>query len=624
MTATATLPVETITATESGILITDVRITNFRCLRSVQVTFDKLTVLIGENNSGKTSFLDALYAAIGVSRRSLIAEDIFLAPGEKSAPKSRRVLIDIRLRPTDDVGGIITSFPAGNFWLKHWGNAIGQDDNDCDFVAIRTILGWNAPKGEYIIDRCYLADWPSTLAEIGTAKINTQAGKPSSASIEPLAMYYMDAKRDMHEDMQSRGYFWYKMISDPGLSEDKVAELKQSLSELNKEIITNSKVLAHIQGHLDSLYQTVTCTPGSVCISPLARHLRDISKGIDVSFATKGAQSFPLARHGMGTRSLAAVLTFRAYTTWRQQASENAGVHPVLALEEPEAHLHPQAQRALFRQIEQIPGQRIVSTHSPYIASQSPIAFFRHFRKDGPETKVSAIDTSAMDADDIRAINTMVMATRGDLLYANALVFFEGITEEHSLTEFAKAYFGVHPNDLGISMIYVGGAGNYWPFLRMAESFSIPWYVFSDGETDPVSKLTAALVRIGIINVVDKENIVIIPDGKSFEEYIVGESYEDAICLMLDKFHEQENYLDEFITIYHGQHKKKDVLRDYHSPGGRNRAMIDCLCQGKTMYGEPLAKEITSLADPEDPERRFPKQVRKLLKRISEDQAIPL
>jgi len=576
-------------------------------------------VLIGENNSGKTSFLDALYAAIGVSRRTLIAEDIYLSPGEKSAPKSRQVLIDIRLRPTNDTGNSIVSFPAGSFWLKHWGNAIGQDDTDCEFVAIRTILGWNAPKGEYVVDRCYLADWPLTLEEMGAAKINAQAGKPSSASIEPLAMYYMDAKRDMQEDMQNRGSFWYKMISDPGLTEEKIAELEQSLSELNKEIITNSKVLDHIQGHLDSLYQTVACTPGSVCISPLARHLRDISKGIDVSFATKGAQSFPLARHGMGTRSLAAVLTFRAYTTWRQQSSENVGVHPVLALEEPEAHLHPHAQRALFRQIEHIPGQRIVSTHSPYIASQSPIALFRHFRKDGPETRITAIDTTIMGDDDIRSINTMVMATRGDLLYANALVFFEGITEEHALTEFAKAYFGLHPNDLGISMIYVGGAGNYWPFLRMAESFSIPWYVFSDGETDPVSKLQAALTRIGITNVATKANIIIIPDGKSFEEDIVGGSYEDAVCLMLDMFHEQENFLDDYITLYDGQRKKGGAPRDYHSIGGRDRAMIDCLCSGKTMYGEPLAKAITSLTDPE---RRFPAQVKKLLQRIAEDIAI--
>lgn len=44
----------------SGIKITDVRISNFRCLKNVEVPLDDLTILLGANNSGKTSFLDAL------------------------------------------------------------------------------------------------------------------------------------------------------------------------------------------------------------------------------------------------------------------------------------------------------------------------------------------------------------------------------------------------------------------------------------------------------------------------------------------------------------------------------------------------------------------------------------
>ncbi|MEA3283263.1 MAG: AAA family ATPase [Euryarchaeota archaeon] len=50
---------------DSGIKIIEVRIRNFRSLKEVNVSLDWLTVLIGENNSGKTSFLDALSAAIG-------------------------------------------------------------------------------------------------------------------------------------------------------------------------------------------------------------------------------------------------------------------------------------------------------------------------------------------------------------------------------------------------------------------------------------------------------------------------------------------------------------------------------------------------------------------------------
>jgi AAA ATPase domain len=59
-------------AAGSGIFIKEVRIRNFRCLLSVDVELDKLTVLIGQNNSGKTSFLNAFFAAVGAGQRIIL------------------------------------------------------------------------------------------------------------------------------------------------------------------------------------------------------------------------------------------------------------------------------------------------------------------------------------------------------------------------------------------------------------------------------------------------------------------------------------------------------------------------------------------------------------------------
>ena len=44
--------------------LTEVTIRNFRCLVDVTIPIDDTTVLIGENNSGKTAFLDALRIAL--------------------------------------------------------------------------------------------------------------------------------------------------------------------------------------------------------------------------------------------------------------------------------------------------------------------------------------------------------------------------------------------------------------------------------------------------------------------------------------------------------------------------------------------------------------------------------
>ena len=102
---------------DSGIKITEVRIRNFRSLKEVNVSLDWLTVLIGANNSGKTSFLDALFAAIGAGKREISKEDIFLAPSENKVPRDRKVTIDLLICPSDDNGNIIDSFPKGSHWL---------------------------------------------------------------------------------------------------------------------------------------------------------------------------------------------------------------------------------------------------------------------------------------------------------------------------------------------------------------------------------------------------------------------------------------------------------------------------------------------------------------------------
>ena len=52
-----------------GILVDKVRVHNFRSLRDVEVSLAPMTLLVGMNNAGKTSFLKALHLALGGDRR---------------------------------------------------------------------------------------------------------------------------------------------------------------------------------------------------------------------------------------------------------------------------------------------------------------------------------------------------------------------------------------------------------------------------------------------------------------------------------------------------------------------------------------------------------------------------
>jgi putative ATP-dependent endonuclease of OLD family len=517
----------------SGVVIKEVRVRNYRCLRSVDVELDLLTVLIGQNNAGKTSFLNALFAAIGAGQRVISSDDVFLHKTEVSAPKDRMIAIDILIRPTDDLGKIVDVFPQGSAWLELWGLGVVQDDEERDLVAIRTQFKWNTIKGEYILERRFLKDWQKDGAKWEDSKPVEKVAAVSAQQIEPLAVYLLDAKRDIAEDLRTRSSFWNKMVEEHGLSAEDVKRIEEDLSEINKDIVESSDVLTHIQSHLKNFHETLSCDEDSVSITPLARHLRDLSRGMDVVLSTRGAPPFPLHQQGMGTRSLGTFFTFWAFTTWRQKQGSSSAIHPMMAMEEPETHLHPQAQRSLFRQINRMPGQRIISTHSPYICGQSEIAHIRHFSKQAEETLVCRIDLGTgakkLTDEDLRKIDRQVMNTRGDMLFARVLVFFEGETEEQALPDFAERRWGKHPNDLGFGFVGVGGNGNYLPFLRMAESFKIPWFIFSDGEVETITAVNTALTTVGQPTIPNNPRVIVLPGGKKFETYIVTEASKDAL-----------------------------------------------------------------------------------------------
>lgn len=581
----------------SGIKVSEIRIRNFRSLFEVNVELDWLTVLIGENNSGKTNFLEALFMAIGAGRHVISAEDVFISPSEKKVAKDREVVIDLLIRPTESCD-IVNTFCEGSFWIELWGEGILQDDRENEFVAIRTSAKWDSARGDYIIKRNFI-DWQEDPSKLDKTKV---MGPVSSSQIEPLALYLLDAKRDIKDELQNRNSFWFKLVSDLDLRDEDIEKFEKILTNLNEDIISGCNVLAHVQGHLDDIYKTLGGNDGSVSIMPIPRHLRDMSRGINISYATNGAQTFPLSRHGMGTRSLAAVLAFRAYTTWRQISAEDDKVHPMLALEEPESHLHPQAQRALFTQIEGIPGQRIISTHSPYIASQAKVTQLRHFRKSGSNTEIAQFDPSIIGPDDMLKIDRMVLNTRGELLFARALVLFEGEqTEDQALPIFAEKYWKQNPNSLGVTMIGVRGR-TYLPFLWLAINYQIPWYIFSDGEPDTIKIVHKILEKIG--EPTQSRRLFIIPDGKNFEKYISINEYKDVLVDMI---------INE--CSRNGQHKEA-LKKDWASKQNPLDDIYSILSGNKTKYARLIAEAIIST--PRE-DLRYPALIRSLFEKISDD-----
>jgi putative ATP-dependent endonuclease of the OLD family len=229
----------------SQVTITYVRVSFFRSLKNVEVSLSDLTVLVGANNVGKTTvLLDALQAAIGASRRALGKEDIYLSGGETDVPKDRKATIDVLMRPTDATGKVADNFPRGSFWINLWGEGISQSEPDFhDFVAIRTTLEWSSVHGDYRTSRQFLKDWKPFEQWLESEG----KGTALPTQIEPIAMHYIDAKRDLEDDIRSRGSFWRRLTDDLNLPESEIKAFEESLGELNKTMIEKSEVLTHLR-----------------------------------------------------------------------------------------------------------------------------------------------------------------------------------------------------------------------------------------------------------------------------------------------------------------------------------------------------------------------------------------
>lgn len=598
----------------SGLIFVAARVSNFRGLKFVDTTLDRVTVILGANNAGKSSFLEALCVAIGAQRRVVGKDDIHLAAGEVDVPRDRKAIIDLLIRPADDAGNVIANFPEGSYWTELFGKGISQDENYADFVGIRATLAWSLAQGEYRVERKFLKEW---LAPQGFEKAEEKE-RVSANQLEPLSLHYIDAKRDMDEDLRSRTSFWRRLTDDIGLDDSAVAAAEALLSNLNRQLVDGSAVLKHVGDHLGGIKGVLAGDKATVDISPVARRLRDLAKGLDVSITGAGDLSFPLARHGMGTRSLASLMVFQAFASWRSQQAmqEHNSVHTFLALEEPEAHLHPHAQRALYSQVQAMPAQVVVSTHSSYFASQAKLGQLRLFRKDGAASKVCSLDISKLSPDDVQKLENRILMTRGDLLFSSALLLFEGETEEAALPVFAERYWGNSIHQLGLSFVPVGG-GDYFPFIWLAKSLEIPWFILSDAEPIPLKTLDSCLSKAGFPNRNALKNVVTMDDGNDFEAQLVAEGYAPELEAAFNAYHKKKDYISEHICSQQGQKKPKNKgggLKDFKVPDGRKLAILDALYLQKTSMAVPCATGIAAIADAN---RCTPARVRKIFYEIS-------
>lgn len=326
-----------------------VRISGFRGISNIEVTLPRVTVLLGQNNAGKTSVIKALHLALGDYSRFLSEEDFYIDSDEN---QQDTITVDIRFIAIEGAGRTNT---FSEEWLQEFGDKIQSEADGNQFVAIRTIAKPDKMKGGYTVERFHLDSWPER-AEWQNARVNksNKFGK----RIESIPFISIDAQRDIHDELKEKSSFIGRVLSSVAYDDDDVAELERMVGEVNKEAIEKSEPLKKLKEHLDKLSQSFDST-GQTEITPFPKKIRDLSKRFSVHFGESDKSSFSMEYHGMGTRSWASLLTVKAFSELLSQnhKAEAEPFFPIMAAEEPEAHLHPNAQRTLFEQLQESTGQ---------------------------------------------------------------------------------------------------------------------------------------------------------------------------------------------------------------------------------------------------------------------------
>ena len=585
-----------------SILIKIIRIAGFRGLENIEVALEQTTILTGMNNTGKTSFLKALQLALG--NRQFVTQDDFFIRGSSVSDK---IIIDLLIVPINNDGEQCEDF-SDDWLVKFTEDRIRTDGNN-DFVPLRTIITFDEIRNSYKTQQFILQGWPEFKQE-GINWFDIDNGKEKSFHFDEVPFFYMDAQRDILEDTKLRNSYLGKMLSKIKYSEEDIKDIEEQIKSLNEKAVSGSDILSNIKTTLKGLDTAMDTRSEGIEITPFTKKIRDLNKGLTIYY-TDQKEPFSMECHGMGTRSWSSLLTLKAFISLLSinAEKEQSVFFPILAIEEPEAHLHPNAQKKLYEQINAIAGQKIISTHSPYIAATAKLGQIRNFYKDETVT-CGKIEIDSLNDEDIRKINRQVINTRGEIFFSKVIVFFEGETEEQALPIFARKHFNKTPVEMGLDFVGVGGSGSYLPFLRFAEALKIPWIIFSDGEENVKKSIWSTLKKLYNTSEVDLEsisNVFILDNECDFEGYLINCGYIEEIKLALMNLH-SEGYLEEQIKKNDGTKEKRiktdktcdvckqsiytDVLRDYRGDDGFKRALYDCMTSQKTQFSPAIAEQI--------------------------------
>src|SRR5581483_12026745 len=500
--------------------LSTVQIENFRGLRNVQIDLAPITLLIGENNCGKTSLLDAIRIVMSrtAGRRTGTFDpyDYHLEGEDAEAQDADPISITLTFR-TEDGETLSDEF------IQVLGDVLVTDSAGKSILIFRVTSGFDSTVKDFVSDWRFLDSSGNPLG--------SRSKKPSILQDfqRLFPIFYLSALRDAVREFRT-GAYWTPFLKNLAIDPNLKHELQNQINDLNNAVLDAHDSLKSVKSHLAKIQGLVPVGGKTdiVDIEALPSRISDLLTGTQVNLNASSGASIPLARHGAGTQSLSVLFLFQAYLSAMLEQQYDELSSPLLALEEPEAHLHPFATRSLWSTLQAIPGRKIVASHSGDLVANAPLASIRRMYSLNGDTKIGFIPPNLLDADEERKIQFHITEGRGELLFARCWLLYEG-ESEHSILDGIARSSGRDLDRWGVRMVSYRNSGHQC-LLKAANAWGIPWFILADG--DAQGNATVASARTYLNGAKESDRILQIPEdsvelhlcanglGSSFEKHI--------------------------------------------------------------------------------------------------------
>ena len=221
----------------------EVKVKNYRCLANISIPINDTTVLVGENNSGKTALLDALRAALprtAAGRGTPFEEyDYHMVKSNDSPQSSDGIVIELWFREdkTDE-------------WPKSLSQALDsiiQTDpiEDIDSIGLRLSSKFDQMSNEIVTKWEFLTSDGQPVGGRGASPGNL------SKYLSYIRLFYLSSLRDSGNEFSSRSQFWGRILRDLKISEKQRQELKEELSKLNDALLKGDPRLEKVREELE-------------------------------------------------------------------------------------------------------------------------------------------------------------------------------------------------------------------------------------------------------------------------------------------------------------------------------------------------------------------------------------